>query len=219
MAGLSSGQGAAVEDAKEHGRAYWRLLASATCPDDLMRGTTYEVPCGMQRIKADLAHAQRVINEERQGWVKFIEKMKGFVTKGAWSLEKVREIVLKGLLPNEGEPADSADKLDALRHFLTGRIYQAAPEEEPYDPTSKKRKNDGIDLSLLYALAFPAIICTTDQWFINRVRESASTQALQVITVAELNQRLAQGSLASVLPVSGGHKLTAKDASTPTTPS
>lgn len=200
MAGLVPSVGASVDDAKAHSRALWRLLASATSPDDLKRGTTYTDSRGTQGIKADLPTAQQVITDERQGWIKFIDKMKSFVTQGGWSLNKVQAIVTAGLQPQAGESSDLAAKLDALSRFLSGRIHQAAEPHEPYDPAGKKRKNDGIDLSLLYALAFPAVICTTDQWFINRVRESGSPQATQIVTVVELNELLRKGTIGTALP-------------------
>ncbi len=195
MAGLFTESEFNIDDGKSHGQAMWRLLVSATSPDDLKRGIKYQDSQGTHLIKADLALAKNVVSEERDRWIKFIDKMKCLAKDAGWSPEKVKAIVLVELQPKSGEAPDFAVKLDLLGHFLADRISHAAQSDSSYDPTSKKRKNDGIDISLLYLFALPAIICTVDKWFIGRVQEAESPQSSQIITITELNAHLRNGTL------------------------
>ena len=67
--------------------------------------------------------------------------------------------------------------------------------EEQYDPTSKKKKNDGIDLDMLQYLAAPMLICVDDDKFTNAVKNSGSYQREWMLTPIELAEACRKGTL------------------------
>lgn len=77
-----------------------------------------------------------------------------------------------------------SERMNLLIRYRAHLIAKTASLYEPYNPDSKKRRNDGIDMQLLFTLMLPARICSKDMLKIPRGLEVR--QAAWILTPEEL---------------------------------
>ena len=87
-----------------------------------------------------------------------------------------------------GDPPDLGDKLDSAARMIARLVSQALKKRDPYNPFTDKRRGDAFDISLLFYIPLPSVICTADEKFVNRLRDTGAFHACQVVTINELNE-------------------------------
>ncbi len=196
LSGLIEGQPLYTNDSKIYYRAIWQSMENAQSLNDLRKGSIYKDSGGkFQRIEFDNLLIQKVMDEEREKFIRSIQQIKILLKESGTPPEKIEHLILSGMEPREGYSSNSRDKLDAVLRTLAQIYEMSLKEKNAYNPAARKRRGDFIDWSLLFALALPAIICTADTKFVRRIRQKKSKQLRLVITVEELNQHLMNGSL------------------------
>lgn len=201
MAGLFKVPDLSEIDSRIYYRESWLLVAHARSRADLERGREYEDLRGRHRVRADEAHINRVFEQEGVSWKAFIDEMRNIDGLQDQNRREIASIVDEGMKPQPGEAADLAEKLEAQRKMLAHYIFESLKSRTPYNPESNRNKGDIIDLGMLMTLAIPnTVICTADtRSLINRLQAAGSSHGRRVVTPAELNQHLANGTLSSLL--------------------
>ena len=73
------------------------------------------------------------------------------------------------------EPTDIPDltaRLDAVIRLQAHLSHMAINQSPPFDPSTENRRGDLFDWALLFALPLPVVIVTSDEPFINRLRQT-----------------------------------------------
>ncbi len=181
-----------VEQERRHLRACWRLQTIARSSSDLtQRGGWYEGADGKKySIKLQVPDLTSTTSGERQSWIDYIHRIQSLApTLGVSTLNEASILALMKSRPEAypGDPPDFHERLDAVSRMIARLVAGSLKRRTPYNPTTEKRRGDAFDISLLFYVPLPSVICTADQKFVNRLRDTASPHAQQVVTVEELN--------------------------------
>lgn len=65
---------------------------------------------------------------------------------------------------------------DLQVRFFWRQYVRSKKEIEPYDPTSRKKRNDGIDFGVFQYLMLPALVVATDKGFFDKIADIKSYQ-------------------------------------------
>lgn len=203
LAGTQLGEEPDRADRLRYYREGWQLLRDARDIAELQRPRTYKTADGRaMQIRLDLDTLHRVMDDERNGWIAFIERMKDLIgAETNMTREQILAIMHNGLRPTAPtDPADIASKLDGVVQVLASFIYLGLNGATPYNPRREKRRGDVFDWTLLFALPLPAIVCTADKKFVNRFRSLNSRQASQLVTMEEFSRHTEDDTLQGLLP-------------------
>lgn len=193
-----------VEAERLHLRACWRLLTVARCNDDLTaKGGWYEGADGNKyAIRLQVPSLTSTGSHQRQSWIDYIAKI-GTLTPqlGFPNLDESSIVALMKSNPNAypGDPPDFGDRLDAVSRMIARLVSQSLKKNTPYNPSSDKRRGDAFDISLLFYVPLPSVICTADERFVNRLRDTGTPHARQVVTVDELNNLMRNNQVATLV--------------------
>lgn len=193
-----------VEAERRHLRACWRLQTVARCNDDLVsKGGWYEGSDGRKHsIHLQLPDLTATGSHQRRSWIDYIGHIKTLAPQmGFTSLNELSILALLKSNPNAypGDPPDFGDRVDAVSRMIARLVSQALPTNSPYNPTSKKRRGDPFDISLLSYVPLPSVICTADKKFVNRLRDTGAPHAKQVVSVDELNGFIRNNNVANLV--------------------
>ncbi|MGK5024221.1 hypothetical protein [Janthinobacterium sp. RB2R34] len=117
---------------------------------------------------------QEAIEEDRAHWINFFSKKAGGL-----------DLQSPGYLQRQFDQLDQAEcspPISSTRFdFKTRHFYRKClhfqKQEEAYDPTHEKKKNDGLDDDLLHYLAVPAYVLTVDKGIIAAANDIESFQS------------------------------------------
>lgn len=101
--------------------------------------------------------------------------------------------VNRGTYP--GDPPDLGDKLDSVARMIACLVSQPLKKNDPYNPDTEKRRGDAFDISLHFYVPLHCVICTADQKFVNRLRNTGAPNARQVVSVQEFNELVRSGGV------------------------
>ena len=82
-----------------------------------------------------------------------------------------------------------SQRLDLFIKDLAERVVQRNRSKSPYNPKSRKRRNDGIDILLEPIFLLPCFGCTLDTKFIARFNSIDSFQKAWLVTPEELKEQ------------------------------
>ena len=77
-------------------------------------------------------------------------------------------------------------RLDLTLRHMQHKVESRTKAKQPYNPASPKKRNDGIDFTLDFALMLPALLCTSDGGYYGALKNIASFQAAWVYKPDEL---------------------------------
>lgn len=203
IAETSAVHGHNLRDSKLYYQAGWRLLRTAQNIRDLQQGITYSDSSSKQfAIRADAKHIASTMRNARNEWIDYISRMKTQLASQRTGRKNVETIV--GLMKSDlgsrpDDPPDLAEKLDGLTRMIAQFVDMALHSASPYNPKAERRRGDVFDLSLLFSLPLPAVICTGDGSFVNRLRATGARQSAQVVTIDEFNSHARLDTLESIL--------------------
>lgn len=193
-----------VEAERRHLRACWRLQTVARSNDDLVtKGGWYEGADGQKySIRLQLPNLTTTGSQQRQSWMDYIDHIQTLAPQlGFTSLDEASLLALMKSNPNAypSDPPDFGDRLDAVSRMIARLVSQALKSKDAYNPTSEKRRGDALDISLLFYVPLPGVICTADEKFVNRLRDTDAPHAKQVVAVEELNDLIRNNAVASLV--------------------
>jgi hypothetical protein len=193
-----------VEKERRCLRACWRLQSVARSNDDIINkggwfdgadGNRYAIHLQMPGLTSTGA-------AERQSWIDYIDHIQKLLSKlGLASLDEDSIVALMKSNPNAypGDPPDFHKRLDAVSRMIARFVSESLKARTPYNPTSDKRRGDVFDISLLFYVPLPSVVCTADEKFVNRLRDTGAPHAAQIVTVDELNALIRRNNVASLV--------------------
>ena len=191
-----------IEAERRHLRAVWRLQRHATSTGDLQRGGWYEGADGNRyAIKLELPKLQATGTAQRDSWRNYIHHIQSLLPSLGVTRATEADILAlmkmsQGTYP--GDPPDLGDKLDSVARMIARLVSQSLKKKDPYNPDTDKRRGDAFDISLLFYVPLPSVICTADEKFVNRLRDTGAPHARQVVSINELND-IVRGNRAGTL--------------------
>jgi len=193
LAGLRSLPGVDLDEMRAYYRETWRYLRTRRSAGDLAKPAFYELPSG-KRYKIgplDAEHITSAFEDASDRWAAWVERAGAELLRlqmdgHALDDEDLRALVRLFLAAEMSEAA--LDKIDLAVRVIARRTREASRKHQAYRPAGP---NDALDLDLLFGLALPAWVCTQDERLIRLARETGSADAKQVMSPAELLERLA----------------------------
>lgn len=191
-----------IEAERRHLRACWRLQRYSNSTSDLQRGGWYEAADGQRlSIKLELPKLDAATVHERKSWSDYIHDMQARVNR--LGIKRVDESTLLALMKTNsgtypGDPPDMGEKLDAVGRMIA-RFVAISLEKDGYNPDTTRRRGDTFDISLLFYVPLPCVICTADERFVNRLRGTNALHSRQVITIPEFNEHVARGTVGTLV--------------------
>lgn len=166
-------------------RAMWHVLKTAREPGDLREGRAFRFENETRSFRPSAIKAELDENERR--WRAIFERV----------VEQLGRPVV---------PADKPWLAESIRRGIGDDDVLRIPEHETVVQVAvswlmdhgrgyekgvgyKPKRNDAMDFDQLFALGLPAIICTSDTRFLNRVRPLRTPGSDRVISPAELLDR------------------------------
>lgn len=192
-----------IESEQRYLRAVWSLQRYATSTADLQRGGWYEGADGKKyAFKLELSKLQAAATAERESWRNYIQHIQSLLPSlgmtGATE-EVILALMKQGQGTYPGDPPDLADKLDSADRMIARLVSQALKKRDPYNPSTDKRRGDAFDISLLFNVPLPSVICTADEKFVNRLRDTGASHSRQVVTVNELNDLVGRNGVGALV--------------------
>jgi len=192
-----------IEAERRHLQAVWRLQRHSNNTPDLQRGGWYEGTDGKRYgIKLELSKLQMVSTTERDSWKNYIRHIQALLPSLGMKRGTEADILSlmkmnQGTYP--GDPPDLGDKLDSVARMIARLVSQALKTKDAYNPDTDKRRGDAFDLSLLFYVPLPSVICTADEKFVNRLRDTGAPHSCQVVSVDEFNQCVKNGTVGTLV--------------------
>jgi len=181
----------------EYYRQSWALLRRARTKEDLERPSAYVDASGRRwQLRLDSTHVRGLVAEAGMKWRDWIDdigrQMRDLRREGdRLGAEDLRELIRSVM--SRDMTAGALDKLDLAIRVIAERTLQAASGYAP------QTHNDSLDFDLLFAVALPATICTTDARLVRLVRRTGAADADRVLFPSELLAKLA-GTTPPALP-------------------
>lgn len=192
-----------IEAERRHLRAVWRLERHSKSTSDLQRGSWYEGADGQRYgIKLELPKLQSAGSAQRASWKDYIRHIQTLLP--SLGVTKVSEADILALMKMNqgtypGDPPDLGDKLDSVARMIARLVTQALKTKAPYNPNTDRRRGDAFDISLLFYVPLPCVICTADEKLVKRLRDTGAPHSRQVVSVDEFNQCVRNESVGSLV--------------------
>ena len=203
LSGLQTDLTIDVANSQHYYQAVWRLLRDAKSVADLEAGTQFPDSTGKCfAIKVDFSRVRGELDKERGRWSGYVERKRDeFRTKGikTGDYDRILAEITADFGAQPTDPPEFAEKVDAVSRMVARFLALALPKRDAYNPKSDKRRGDVFDLSLLYAVPLPAVICTSDGPFVERLRQCNAPHVKQVVTVEEFNGHVRADTLDALL--------------------
>lgn len=190
------------ENVRRHMKAIWHLTRHSKSTQELEKGEFFRRTDGeIRQIKLEISKLKEAANSERELWKNIINKTQDtFKRSGHTPSEGEMVALLKehqGTHP--GDPPNLSEKLDSVIRMIAHFVSQSLRENDPYNPCTTNRRGDAFDLSLLFYISLPCVICTADKRFANRLRGTNALHASQVVTVDEFNDLVNSENVTSLV--------------------
>lgn len=160
----------------------WKIICTLDDLEDLNKEYHYYYNHNPYKIQINPEVIEKVFKESRDEWIEYFKNVKSLNLDESHNKEKD---ILK-IFKNEFSKDYNIDKMADFIHALSHYTYLSLVKKTPYNPESKKRKNDSIDFSFLQLLSKPAIFCSEDKNFRTLVHQSSAPNAFNVKSIQEL---------------------------------
>jgi hypothetical protein len=199
IAGTQTDIAVDIEAERRRLRAVWRLLRHSKSTVDLRRIGWYEAADGKRRAtNLKLPKPQAAGCAERESWKKPVRHIQTLLP--SLGINEATEADILALMKMNqgaypGDPPDLGDKLGSVARMIARLVAQALKIGDSYNRDSEKRPGDALDISLLFYVPLPSVICTADEEFVNRLRDTGAPHARQVVSVDEFNETVKRGGV------------------------
>ena len=174
---------------REYSIASWRGLKQRMASGEVFEEVTFTVKGEVYKCPIKEGEAEEVLKEEREKWI------------NAMTREPERDFDYEQCVQDIKCGFDKWAETDGLPMSVRGDIIAQAWAElgrrraSGYNPSSPKRRNDGIDFHLNFSFLWPALLVTTDKNFKKFLRCLNSYQAQWVFLPEELAEKWEQHAL------------------------
>ena len=145
-----------------------------------------------------------VLQEERDDWIDFFNSWQKAVDEinakdpsTPVDLEAMSTAMLRGMAKAQDSwaspPPSMSVRLHLQSRYLCRQFIRMQKPKDAYDPTSKKKRNDGIDADLYRYLPLPALIVTEDKGFLTGLSDIDSFQKHWFFKAESLAENWEQG--------------------------
>lgn len=178
-------------------QAIWQWLRNSNCIADLERGTSYVSANGTRyALPFDRHRVEDGIENERDSWIDYINDIRDEATRSSnTGFEAIFAIVRSRFGSQPYDPPNVLQLYDGMFRMIARMVELSLQRRDPYNPAGRRRRGDVFDFLLLYALPLPAVICTSDGPFCERLRATGCPDAMQVISIEEFNQHARDDTL------------------------
>ena len=174
---------------REYSVATWKGLKQLMASGEISEEVTFTVKGKVYKCPLKEGEAEAVLKEEREDWI------------NAMAHKPVPDFDYEQCVQDIKSNFDEWAQTDGLPMSLRGDIIAHVQAEweiriaSGYNPSSSKRKNDGIDFHLNFPFLLPALLLTTDKKFKNLLQGLKSYQANWVFLPKELAEKWEQQAL------------------------
>ena len=124
--------------------------------------------------------ADNELQSEREAWFAIFEKLGKFDVTSEPLNEYEHSQLTRALTGSDSSVPELSPPL-SIRWDLQMRLFwrqyvRSKKTSEPYDPTSPRKKNDGIDFDLFHYFLLPAFVVATDSGFFEKLGDITSFQ-------------------------------------------
>ena len=177
-----------VESTVAYYRAAWSLLRGATTRGDLERPHEYVDGAGARfRIRFDHAAVKAALADAETKWSSWVEgagrEFRRMRDDGHEPDHEELRTLIRRVLRLDGMNDTQLDKLDVAIRVIAIRSVHAGTGSTPYRPSGP---NDALDFDLLFGIALPAIVCTSDERLARLAEATGSADAKRVMMPAQL---------------------------------
>lgn len=179
MSGMADPRKYDFAQTRAYYRAVWRYVADSKSPRDFARKEVFEAPNGARFQIGPLPkeRVREVLAERARLWDRFIASLR-IGEQG--DTDELANAILNNLTLGLGDA--QVDKLDLVARVIADYAMKVNDPRHPYVPDP----NDAIDLDVLFAVALPAIVCTSDGGLLKLAKRSGSGLGWKVMKPAEL---------------------------------
>lgn len=186
MLGTATADGVDLDGGLRGLRAMWHVLSTARAPADLQEGRQIVFEGEPRRFHPSAI--ERELGQTGRRWAGIFDNVVKDLGRPiapedrSWLADGIRRGVGDEDVARVPE-RETAVQLAAEWHVLHGWRYEKGHGYKP-------KLNDAMDFDQLFALGLPAIICTSDGKFRERVRQLGTPGSDRVLSAAELIDRL-----------------------------
>jgi len=145
-----------------------------------------------------------VLQEERDDWIEFfsgwqqiIDEINAENPSSPLDLEAMSAGMLEGMASAQDTWSSLVPSMSVRLHlqsrYLCRQFIRMQKAEDAYNPTSKKKRNDGIDADLYRFLQLPALVVTEDRGFLTGLGDIDSFQKHWFFKAEALAEKWEQG--------------------------
>lgn len=121
------------------------------------------------------------LQDERAAWFNIFETLGNFENSAEELLNEYTHSQLNLALVGSNHQSPElvpplSVRWDLQVRFFWRQYVRSKKELEPYDPTSRKKRNDGIDFGVFQYLMLPALVVATDKGFFDKIADIKSYQ-------------------------------------------
>jgi hypothetical protein len=147
--------------------------------------------------KGEPLSAENDLQTEREAWFAIFEKLgKSEVTDEPLNEYEHRQLTI-ALNLSDSSASELSPPLsvrwDLQMRLLWRQYVRSKKTSEPYDPTSQKKRNDGIDFDIFHYLLLPALVVSTDSGFFEKLADIKSYQTAWFWKPEDLAQAWSDG--------------------------
>lgn len=182
---------------QEFVKACWSYLAEASNAADLQREMIFALSDGRKfKIGGHAPKSSDARENEREEWIEFIESVRNIYDPKEWSQNSTTKAILYKLQQLEQWSTEQQRMMIPVVNMLA-RYIHLVQQKNGYKPWTDKNRGDVLDFFNLWYISFPAIVCTADIRFINKVSQAGVICGL--VGVEELNERMKEDTVHQLL--------------------
>lgn len=136
--------------------------------------------CSSSATEVGLSSVENELQSEREAWFAIFETLGKRDTTGEPLNEYEHSQLTIALTSGDSEVPELSPLLsvrwDLQMRLLWRQYVRSKKTSEPYDPTSRKKRNDGIDFDLFHYFLLPAFVVATDSGFFEKLVDINSYQ-------------------------------------------
>lgn len=174
---------------REYSVATWKWLKQRMASGKISEEVTFTVKGKVYKCPIKEREAEAVLKEEREKWINTMTHKPEPDFDCAKSVQNIKRD-FDEQIETDGLPMSVRGDIIAHAWAELGRRVASG-----YNPSSPKRRNDGIDFLLNYPFLWPALLVTTDKNFKKFLRCLNSYQAQWVFLPEELAEKWEQQAL------------------------
>ena len=176
----------------------WKLLCSSQNLEDLSKGIEITMNGERQLFSLKKDTVDKLLDEERGRWIDFFNYLNIFPEDTLKiDKDKIIDFMKESVDKVIGCTPPLSTRLDVVIRHKFRQVELMNRGRYPYDPESKKKRNDAIDFYMDFVFMLPALLCTSDKDYYNVIKEINSFQSRWIYKPDELSKAWRDGSVST----------------------